>query len=280
MVTLLLLRDAVEQKTTHGQGFSSFRTQYDEIQSETLITVHCDKPLKYVRLRLKNLSARPRSISVVYYAETVLGVTREQTLLHQVSSFDIARKALLMRNGYHPDSQNQVMFLTLIGALNLSWTGDRRSFLGRDGTTTQPMGVGQSLNQRVGGGLDPCLALQGMVDLSPGTTVELFFLIGAGASESDVIQLLNEQQDTELINESIRNSIAAWDKTLGTLSVQTPNEAFNILVNRWLPYQILSCRIWGRSAFYQSGAPTVSAINFRMLWPVFIPILRLLANIF
>ncbi len=250
---LLLLRDAVEQKTTHGQGFSSFRTQYDEIQSETLITVHCDKPLKYVRLRLKNLSARPRSISVVYYAETVLGVTREQTLLHQVSSFDIARKALLMRNGYHPDSQNQVMFLTLIGALNLSWTGDRRSFLGRDGTTMQPMGVGQSLNQRVGGGLDPCLALQGMVDLSPGTTVELFFLLGAGASESDVIQLLNEQQDTELINESIRNSIAAWDKTLGTLSVQTPNEAFNILVNRWLPYQILSCRIWGRSAFYQSG---------------------------
>ncbi len=250
---LLSLDEKAERRTVHGQGFSRFYTRCDEIETETLITVHCEKPLKFVRLSLKNLSNRTRTLGVMYFAETVLGVTREQTLLHQVSSFDIARKALMMRNGYHPDFPHQVAFLTVVGAMNLSWTGDRRSVLGRDGSPMQPACLGQSLNQRVGGGLDPCLALQGTVDIQPGETKELYFLLGAAASDAEAAQLLNEQHAVAQINESIGNSLKRWDTILESLSVQTPNKEFDVLVNRWLPYQILSCRIWGRSAFYQAG---------------------------
>ena len=44
-----------------------------------------------------------------------------------------------------------------------------------------------------------------------------------------------------------------WDHVLGTVQVKTPDAGLDLMVNRWLLYQVLACRVWGRSAFYQSG---------------------------
>jgi cyclic beta-1,2-glucan synthetase len=37
------------------------------------------------------------------------------------------------------------------------------------------------------------------------------------------------------------------------VQVKTPDPALDLLLNRWLLYQVLACRVWARSAFYQSG---------------------------
>ncbi len=63
---------------------------------------------------------------------------------------------------------------------------------------------------------------------------------------------------------SLQKVIAGWDNRLSVVTVQTPDPALDLLVNRWLLYQVQSCRVWGRSAFYQSGAHTVFATSFRM----------------
>jgi cyclic beta-1,2-glucan synthetase len=243
----------VPRRVTHGQGFTTYSTGYGDIQSETLVTVHPNKPLKFVRVRLHNQGDRVHRLQVTYYAETVLGVNRSETVLHQVSNVSLDHQALLMSNGYHPEYKRQTMFLRMLGGTEFYYTGDRTSFLGRDGSHNEPAGLVASLNQRVGGGLDPCLAVQGSLLIEPGCTEEILFVLGAALDRGALTQLLEESSASESINKSMNEFIEAWNKTLSCLTIQTPNRALDVMVNRWLPYQVLSCRVWGRSAFYQSG---------------------------
>jgi len=37
------------------------------------------------------------------------------------------------------------------------------------------------------------------------------------------------------------------------VQIKTPDRALDVLVNHWLPYQTIACRVWARSAFYQSS---------------------------
>jgi cyclic beta-1,2-glucan synthetase len=52
---------------------------------------------------------------------------------------------------------------------------------------------------------------------------------------------------------TLRTVVEHWDDVLGTVQVTTPDRAMNVLLNRWLLYQTLACRIWARGAFYQAG---------------------------
>ncbi len=241
------------RRVVHGQGSSLFGVDHAGIRSEVLISVHATEPLKIIRVRLHNSTAVERTLQLTYYAETVLGVSREETSLHQVSSLDAERATLLMSNGYHPDLKTQCMFLTLLNVDNVSWTADRRSFIGRDGSLNDPVAIRRGLNQRVGAGLDPCLAMQGTVSVAPGQTEEVFILIGAGKDRSGATQLLDQYRQPTAAAEAIISGPEQWQKHLSALTVETPNRALDVMLNRWLPYQILSCRVWGRSAFYQSG---------------------------
>ena len=243
----------LSRRVVHGQGFSIFTVENTGIQSETFICVHATAPLKIIRIRLHNATETTRQLQLTYYAETVIGVSREETALHQVSSFDAERVTLMMGNGYHPAFKAQCMFLTVLNVDDVSWTADRRSFIGRDGSLNDPVAMKRGLNQRVGAGLDPCLAMQGTVTVAPGNTEEVFVLVGAGKDRSAVMQLLDQFRHSDNAAEAISTAIEQWNVHLSTLTIETPNRALDVMVNRWLPYQVLSCRVWGRSAFYQSG---------------------------
>ena len=107
--------------------------------------------------------------------------------------------------------------------------------------------------------LDPCAALQLHIDLQPGEAQEVFFLIGEGANREDALRLIEHYQDAEQIAAAWQQVNDCWDKVLETVQVQTPDPAMNLLLNRWLLYQTLACRVWARSAFYQSSG----AFGFR-----------------
>jgi cyclic beta-1,2-glucan synthetase len=84
-------------------------------------------------------------------------------------------------------------------------------------------------------------------------------MLGQAASVQEVHAFVLEYRSTLAVESALERTKAWWDDLLGTIEVHTPELAADFLINRWLLYQSLSCRLWGRSASYQSGG----AFGFR-----------------
>ena len=239
----------------HGRGYSRFdRTAYG-IASSLLHYVPIDDPIKISRLTLHNTSDRTRSLSVSSYVEWVLGPSRTATAPFVVTEIDDETGAMFASNPWNAAFGARVAFADLRGQ-QTSWTGDRCEFIGRNGSLGRPEGLaGQSgLSNRVGAGMDPCGALRTTVLLPPGGRAEIVLFLGQGASAVDARTLVTRYRlaDLDAVLSTVRHQ---WDAMLGAVAVETPNRSMDILLNGWLLYQTLACRVWARAGFYQaSGA--------------------------
>jgi cyclic beta-1,2-glucan synthetase len=239
----------------HGQGYSRFEHESHGIRLELLLFVPLEDPIKISRLRVRNISGRDRRLSVTAYVEWVLGVSREASAPHIITELDALTGAVLARNPWSAVFGSRVAFADL-GGLQTDWTADRREFLGRHGTLDRPAALqrGAVLARRAGAGLDPCAALQTRVELAPGATTEIVFFLGE-TSDSDTARALIGTYRSADLEAELKRVVAYWDDVLGTVQIRTPDRSMDLLMNRWLLYQTISCRMWARSAFYQaSGA--------------------------
>jgi cyclic beta-1,2-glucan synthetase len=247
--------DGAAYVARHGQGYSRFEHTAHGIALDLLQYVPLADPVKLSRLTIRNLSTRTRRLSLTAYVEWVLGPSRSASALSVVTEMDPETGAMFARNPWNTTFGAQVAFADL-GGRQTAWTGDRREFLGRNGTLDDPAALAADtpLSQRVGAGLDPCGALQGPVELKPGATVEVVFLLGQAATAVDAQSLIARYRGADL-DAVLREVVAYWDDALGTVQVKTPDRSMDLMLNRWLLYQTLACRMWARSAFYQaSGA--------------------------
>jgi cyclic beta-1,2-glucan synthetase len=206
-----------------------------------------------LRLRLKNTGLKTRRLSIYGFNRWVLGVTPEATQADITTQFDRSAAALCARNPQAGPFAQRVAFAAIDQTKSVSWAADRAAFLGQPGSMAAPQAVrrGGPLNQAVGS--QPCAALHTTLEIAPGETGELSFFLGEVGDEAELAPLLARWRvpgavDTELAQ--VRNF---WRDTLGGMQVETPCREIDIMVNGWLPYQNLACRIWGRTAFYQSG---------------------------
>jgi cyclic beta-1,2-glucan synthetase len=257
------IREPLAYRARHGAGYTIFEHNSHALQQELTVLVPVDDqggaPVKLQRLRLTNESTRRRRVSVTFYTEWALGENRETSQTHIVTSWDEDVHALTARNRYHPDFGDRVAFAALSRAPD-SHTGDRTAFLGRNRSMANPAAMERlDLSERTGAGHDPCAALRTSLEIAPGETVELTCLIGQAATVEEVHRLVHTYREALAFEAALDQAQVWWDNLLGTLEVHTPERAVDFLVNRWLLYQNLSCRIWGRSAFYQSGG----AFGFR-----------------
>jgi cyclic beta-1,2-glucan synthetase len=250
---LPIREEAAPYVVRHGQGYSRFEHTSHGIALDLLQFVPPDDPVKISRLVIENRSGRARRLSVTAYVEWVLGVSRSASSPHVVTELDAGCGALLARNPWNGDFAGRVAFADL-GGRQTAWTGDRTEFLGRNGTLDRPAALerGATLSGRVGAGLDPCGALQATVELRPGGRATVVFLLGQGATAEEARALVTRYRAADL--DSILHAVTTcWDDILGAVQVKTPDRSMDVLLNRWLLYQTLACRVWARSAFYQAG---------------------------
>ncbi len=243
----------------HGAGYSEYRHNSHGLEQSWHVTVDREAPVKIARLTLKNCWDTPRRLTATYYVEWVQGLIRANSWPYLVSEFESENCALLARNAFVADAKPGVAFLTA----NLpphGLTTDRQEFLGNNGDLSAPEALFRiGLSGQVQCGCDPCAAYQVHIDLAAGESQTVYFIMGEGADRAHALELAGEFRDPHRAEAARVEFEQFWENYLGSVQVEVPDKATELLVNRWLPYQTLACRLWGRSGFYQSSG----AFGFR-----------------
>ncbi len=251
--TAMPVRDQGRYVARHGFGYSRFEHEAHGIGLDLIHFVPLDDPIRISRLTLTNHSKRPRKLSVTAYAEWTLSLSRGASAPFIVTRRDESCGALLASNPWNMNFPGRVAFADLSG-LQTTWTADRGEFLGHGGSHAAPASLAgrTPLSGAVGAGWDPCAALQCSIVLAPGETVEIASFIGQCHSDEDARALILRYRQADLDAE-LAAVAAHWHEQLGAVQVTTPDRAMDIMLNGWLLYQTLACRITARSAFYQSS---------------------------
>ncbi len=256
-LTALPIRDTEPYTVRHGQGYTLFEHHSQGINQTGLVFTPMDAPVKILRLTLRNTEDYEREIAVTYYLEWALGVTREKSAPFIITNYDRSSGALLARNVYQKEFSDNYAFLGIRtgGPENdRSWTGDRAEFIGRNGSLSFPAALKrEKLSNTTGARYNPCGAMQVKFYLPPQGERTVNILVGSASSKEKVKEYMRRYGRRAGVEEAYQEVNNYWSNLLERVQVSTPDQGFDLLLNRWLLYQTVSCRLWARSAFYQSG---------------------------
>ena len=246
-------------ETCHGAGYSRWDKSSHGISQEQRVFVAPDARVKVVRLRLTNDSDRHRRLTATYYAEWLLGSLASIGRRHVTCRFDPAGQVILASSAWNIDFAGRAAFLTATHDAH-GFTTDRQEFLGREGSESAPEALTRwGLAGTEVAGEDACGAYQLHLDLAPGESRDVSFILGEAESEVEAMALAAQWRSAEMIADAEAAQTGAWNDLLGCVAVETPDPAFDLMINRWLIYQSLSSRIMARTGFYQASG----AIGFR-----------------
>ncbi|NLP12926.1 MAG: glycosyl transferase [Clostridium sp.] len=250
-VTPLPIREEGSYKIRHGFGYTIFEHVSHGIGQEMTQFVPVEDSVKISILKLVNKTDKPRNLSVTYYIRPVLGVS-DQFTATQINTEINSQGVVSIRNNYNDEFPGRVAFVDS-SIKDRTITCDRKEFFGM-GSIKAPEAIKRvSLSGTVGAGFDPCAAMNVNVSLEPGEEKELIFLLGAGENAEETEYLSKKYRKLEEVKKALEEVKKFWEEKLGAVQFYTQNSAMDILLNGWLMYQVISSRLWTRSAFYQSG---------------------------
>jgi len=243
----------------HGFGYSVFETRVDDICSELWVYVAVDAAVKFSVLKVRNVSARPRRLTATGYVEWVLADLPEKSGMHVTTEIDPVTGTLYARNQFSIEFSDRVAFFDVDDPAR-EVSGDRCEFIGRNGTLKDPEALRRAhLSGKTGAAFDPCGAIQVSFDLAEGQAHDVVFRLGAGRNADDAGMLVQRFGGVGAARGALEAVWEFWNDALSAVRVETPDPSVNTLVNGWLIYQTLACRVWARSGYYQSGG----AFGFR-----------------
>ncbi len=263
--------DEAEYRVAHGQGYSVVSHRHQSIEVQATWCVDAELAAKQVRVRLINRGHRSASLRIVGVAEWILGQNRSDratTITAMASHRSIAAEPSSQSDPADAGEQRMTTlyatqrdrsagfgggtaFFGLAGDAEelADWTCDRRECFDSRGRFVIPDQYGQT----AGGGLDPCAALSTRFVLRAGETADRVFILGWAPSPEGARALAERAATRTSAIKRLQDVRQRWDDLLGATVVKTPDPLFDAMVNRWLPYQAVACRLWAKAGFYQAG---------------------------
>ncbi len=248
----------------HGFGSSRCRHVSGGLEVETDVFVHASDPVKIVHVKIFNPGTSARRLSVVSYQRLVLGEPPQRAARVVSTSADEREHILFARPDRNGPFADAVVFAApVVGASGstLRMGTDREHFLGAGGSPARPGALlaGAGPDGCTGPGLEPCFCIQVQLDVGPGESRSCAFLLGEASDPETIETIVRRLRRPGAVMLALDEVRAGWADRLGRVQVETPVESLDLLVNGWLAYQTLACRLWGRTALYQSGG----AFGFR-----------------
>jgi cellobiose phosphorylase len=271
-------------RVRHGWGYTVFEAERGQIASELIQFVPMGDPCEIWLLRLRNTGDTPRQLQVFSYLEWLLGTApdwhREFRKLFIETRYDSAHGVLLATNlmwdipgrgKTHWNADWEYVAFHSASVMPVGFDGDKQAFLGRYRDLDAPQAVVEGRSSATQGRWGDAIAsLQTLIEVPEGQVVDLAFVLGAGDNESHALSLVQKYRELPQVRQAFTQVRRFWKELVSGLVVQTPDEAVNIMANGWLAYQAVSCRLWARTAYYQTGG----AYGYRdqlqdsLVWPL------------
>ncbi|MDQ6639047.1 MAG: carbohydrate-binding protein, partial [Pseudomonadota bacterium] len=259
-----------EYRVAHGQGYSVISHRRGALDTSVTWCVDSESAVKQVRVRLVNRGHRTMQLRLIGVAEWILGAQRSDRASTHTHAARVraapgdddaidagdepvegrATVLLCTQRDRSAGFGGGTAFFALAGDSEdlADWTCDRRELFDARGRAI----VADHYGQASGSGLDPCAALSTRLTVRAGDSIDRVFLLGYGASEQAALALAEQVALVPPLRR-LQRVRARWDELLGATVVRTPDPLFDAMVNRWLLYQTIACRLWARAGFYQAG---------------------------
>ncbi|PRR78185.1 N,N'-diacetylchitobiose phosphorylase [Clostridium liquoris] len=248
------IRDGGKYIIEHSYGYSNFKHKAYGIMGEFSMFAPIEDSVKLCIVKLKNYTDIERKLSVTYYVQLALGVVPQQTAQYISTYINNEKEYIYAKNPYSSNFGNLLAYLKIAGGEDISCTGSREEFIGKSGFIESPQGLNKiKFSNTVGAGLDPCMAVNSKISLKPDEEKYIVVLLGQDENINKIDETLEKYSKMENVLKELEKVKNYWKDRLGTIQIETPDKTMDIMVNGWLMYQVIACRYWARTAFYQSG---------------------------
>ncbi len=253
----------------HGFGYSVLTSEYKGVKIEFTLFVPNDDNLEIWDLKIYNNSGEVTDLSLFTYFEWCLGSSadhhREFHKTFLVTEFDKKNNAILATKrlweiplgdrGHWNIDYEYYGYFTSNKSIS-DYETEKENFIGQYGDLNNPAALKNGkLSKQTGNWNDPIGTIKVDIKINSGEMERVNFYLGLVKDKKELSPLLKKYKTAKQIDKALDAVKSRWQELLGTLEINTPDDGMNLLVNKWLRYQAIAGRLWGRTAYYQqSGA--------------------------
>jgi len=239
----------------HGTAYTVISSKYRDIETETLYYVPQDSTHEVWKFRVTNNGSTPRKLAVTGFVEFTNDAYYEQDQVNLQYTLFISRtyfrdKYILQRVNDNFNDPNKERFFAVCGAPVSAYCGDRDKFVGNYRGYSNPTGISEGLNNDLNYCGNSCGALQSDIELAPGESKELIYILGK-KPDAEVASILSLYEKAGQTDKELKALKDFWHGKLDNLQVKTSDDKFNNMVNVWNAYQCFITFIWSRAASFQ-----------------------------
>ena len=251
------MADNKEYSTIFGYGYAKYIHESDDVKQELIEFVADKDSAKFYLLNLKNYAPKKKKFNIIFYIKPVLGENLLKTIDFVNLKFEENNNMLIIQNKTNTEFK-ELIYVTSTEKIKF-YTGDKKFFFG-DNNLSEPDSLKKiALNNENSIGKDQIAAIQIEIDLEAYESKDISFILGSAKTLIDCQDKAYQYSKIDRIEEELSNVRNKWKNILEKVQVYTPLDSFNILMNGWLIYQTIACRLYAKSGFYQSGG----AFGFR-----------------